>query len=78
MDKFIRDWMIRNWNSNWGDSRCFGDELERYKIEHFPGEFAKLYRIRFDSDGRMVENRNSAYARRHFPSLIRIWERERK
>jgi len=43
-------------------------------IEHFPGEFAKLYRIRFDSDGRMVENRNSAYARRHFPSLIRIWE----
>jgi len=47
-------------------------------IERFPGEFARLYRIRFDKNGHMVENRNSAYARKHFPNLIKMWERERK
>jgi len=44
-------------------------------IERFPGEFAKLYRIRFDKDGKMIENKNLAYARRHFPSLIKIWDK---
>ena len=36
--------------------------------------FRKLYNIQFVKDGKMKENKNYNYVKRHFPNLLRIWE----
>jgi len=47
-------------------------------MENFLSEFQKLYHIQFIKDGRIKENNNYKYVKKHFPNLLRIWEEKIK
>lgn len=43
-------------------------------MENFLNQFQKLYHVQFIKDGKMKENNNYNYVKRHFPNLLKIWE----
>jgi len=36
--------------------------------------FQKLYHIQFGKGGKMKENKNYVWVKKHFPNLLKIWE----
>jgi len=47
-------------------------------MENFFNEFQRLYHIQFVKDGKMKENNNYIWVKKHFPNLLKIWEEKIK
>lgn len=47
-------------------------------MDNFLSQFQKLYHVQFIKDGKMKENNNYVWVKKHFPNLLKIWEEKTK